>query len=750
MERANTKDRPDSSSPNLEDETCCLQRTPSILEELRLAHTAIIGHTGFVGRNLVQQHSFQHFYSSRNIHTIEGQTYDVVVCCGAPGTKYLANKFPDQDRASIEKLKTHVQRMNVRRLFILISTIDVYAQVGAGLNEDDLSSPEQVTTEPYGRHRYELEQFVRETFPERHLIVRLPGVFGPYLKKNIIYDLINGNIGSWVVLNAQFQFYDLRWLWRDITEFLQKYPELLLQEQESVIAATLPRIWNLFTEPLPQVVEWIRPITSQAPHEPEPMSLVRAVSPSIAEKLMELGTTSPTPARYASTTRYPIYSRDESTCETRSYVHSAKKVFDALRDFIIKAQDALVRESPMPMLGFSMLALEPPVSISQLEQTLEYIKSQVLERLGRESSSLNFALELVPTRLHDVFRSVMRATTAVVNPHSMPELKQSSETKGQSSNESEWVTFWHECGCWDERKGKLKPIVHMIENVGQTLRSALGAEARVCSAQSLLFRVPLALFAATGKSESAPTIDGLRYGPQEIFDHITYRVMPYVRDIAWAARRNYDTLTDNQHTPVLVFGCPKQRSTRGYPQELAEQYLADFFRRLGIEAERRGLRVGIEANPKQYGADILTDYDAVCRLVQTIDHPAITVHFDTGCHYLSLLERGIIAEKSGNEMAQFIGEDALRILHLAGDKLSHIHISQPGLKSISCDGGETDFPHSVYAEVLDKVLSARSPSLPPVYLSVEQLPATEANHQAVLDQLVQSLCVVLSTYLSSK
>jgi len=67
---------------------------------------------------------------------------------------------------------------------------------------------------PYGRHRLELEQFVRESF--HALVVRLPALFGPGLKKNAIYDLINNNQIEKIDSRSVFQFYNVSRLWRDI------------------------------------------------------------------------------------------------------------------------------------------------------------------------------------------------------------------------------------------------------------------------------------------------------------------------------------------------------------------------------------------------------------------------------------------------------------------------------------------------------------------------------------------------------
>lgn len=173
---------------------------------------ALIGYTGFVGSTLMKQASFDAFYRSTNIAEISGKEFDCIVCAGAPAQKWLANKEPERDLEQINSLINCLSTCQ-STTFILISTVDVFKDP-VGVYED--SQIDGAGLQPYGLHRLMLEQFVARQFPN-HLIVRLPGLVGPGLKKNIIYDFLNSNNIHGIESRNIFQFYPMVNLWFDIS-----------------------------------------------------------------------------------------------------------------------------------------------------------------------------------------------------------------------------------------------------------------------------------------------------------------------------------------------------------------------------------------------------------------------------------------------------------------------------------------------------------------------------------------------------
>lgn len=179
-------------------------------------NNALIGHTGFVGGTLQRQADFEELYRSTNIGDVAGRQFDTVVCAGAPGQKWLANREPQADRDSIDTLIRHLSTISCRR-FVLISTVDVFVNP-QGVDEN--APVDETSLQPYGLHRRLLERFVTERFPGS-LIVRLPGLVGPHLRKNVIFDFHNQNNLHAIDSRASFQFYPMVNLWHDIQVALQ-------------------------------------------------------------------------------------------------------------------------------------------------------------------------------------------------------------------------------------------------------------------------------------------------------------------------------------------------------------------------------------------------------------------------------------------------------------------------------------------------------------------------------------------------
>lgn len=177
---------------------------------------ALIGYSGFVGSTLLKQAHFSELYRSANIHEIKNREFDVVMCAGAPAQKWIANRDPVDDRKKIDSLIDHLRTIKCKT-FILISTVDVFKEP---IGVDESTPIEETGLHAYGLHRRLLEKFVEQHFSSC-LIVRLPGLVGPDLRKNVIFDFLNNNNLHTIESRGVFQFYPMVNLWFDIQKALE-------------------------------------------------------------------------------------------------------------------------------------------------------------------------------------------------------------------------------------------------------------------------------------------------------------------------------------------------------------------------------------------------------------------------------------------------------------------------------------------------------------------------------------------------
>ena len=190
---------------------------------------AIVGYTGLVGGNLYKQYkkNYKHIdlFNSKNISKIKKKSiYKKIICAGLPAEKWKANKFPKKDKLNTLKLIKNLKKSKTEK-FILISTIDVNFK------------------HTYGKNRMYLENFVKKNF-KNYSVVRLPGVFGQGLKKNIIYDLINKNQLEKIYYNDHYQWYDLSFLKKNIEEIEKKKKNLYEFYSEPIINRDIIKLFN--------------------------------------------------------------------------------------------------------------------------------------------------------------------------------------------------------------------------------------------------------------------------------------------------------------------------------------------------------------------------------------------------------------------------------------------------------------------------------------------------------------------------
>ncbi len=169
---------------------------------------ALVGWSGFVGGSLDARIAPVARFRSTDVDRLPAADVDEIVCAGAPAEKWRANAEPEADRAGIRRLVDALDGSRAGSC-VLVSTVDVFAD---SRGVDETTPADTAQEQAYGRHRAELEEFVRRRFDDV-LVVRLPGMYGPGLKKNLVYDLIHQPEARFAHQDSSFQFYDVRDLW---------------------------------------------------------------------------------------------------------------------------------------------------------------------------------------------------------------------------------------------------------------------------------------------------------------------------------------------------------------------------------------------------------------------------------------------------------------------------------------------------------------------------------------------------------
>ena len=133
-----------------------------------------------------------------------GQSCDVLINANGNSRKYLAQQLPLVDFAmNVGSVRQSLEDFRYGK-YVLFSSAEVYPDCSGPwtTGEDSVIDPAQQT--PYGFHKYLAEQCVRHR-AGRWLILRLSGFVGPGLKKNAVYDIMNGN-PLWVDPASEFQY----------------------------------------------------------------------------------------------------------------------------------------------------------------------------------------------------------------------------------------------------------------------------------------------------------------------------------------------------------------------------------------------------------------------------------------------------------------------------------------------------------------------------------------------------------------
>lgn len=168
----------------------------------------LLGSQGFVGSafdRLLNERGIAHEAVTRDSYPrAVGRSASILINASTNSRKYLADQDWQADfEASVVSVVRTLQDFSAD-LYVLLSSVDVYNVLDdpAQNGEDERIDPARLST--YGFHKYIAEACVRRHTP-RWLIVRLAGMVGPGLKKNPVFDVLNGRPLS-IHPDSQYQF----------------------------------------------------------------------------------------------------------------------------------------------------------------------------------------------------------------------------------------------------------------------------------------------------------------------------------------------------------------------------------------------------------------------------------------------------------------------------------------------------------------------------------------------------------------
>lgn len=168
------------------------------MNKISAMKVAVIGASGFVGSAFVRylrSHSFGDIelteVARSNYERCSGNYYDVVIHCAGNSRKYFAEQSPFDEFDTSVGVVTRGLRDFPANCHILISSVDVYADLTNQYGTKEESTVSAVSSSHYGFHKYLAEEVVRH-HATSWLVFRLAGMVGPGLKKNPVFDLMNG------------------------------------------------------------------------------------------------------------------------------------------------------------------------------------------------------------------------------------------------------------------------------------------------------------------------------------------------------------------------------------------------------------------------------------------------------------------------------------------------------------------------------------------------------------------------------
>jgi len=160
------------------------------------ADCIVLGGTGLIGSELCAHLARCNWsvlpVASKDYAAKAGARAKVLINCNGNAVRHLAQKDPKWDfEVSVASVERSLFDFSYEQ-YLYLSTVDVYQDVQDPSRNDEAAAVHPDELHPYAFHKWLAERLV-ERFAPRWVIARLGSVVGPGLKKNPVFDLLNGH-----------------------------------------------------------------------------------------------------------------------------------------------------------------------------------------------------------------------------------------------------------------------------------------------------------------------------------------------------------------------------------------------------------------------------------------------------------------------------------------------------------------------------------------------------------------------------
>tara|TARA_B100000029_G_scaffold13067_1_gene13651 strand:- start:862 stop:1626 length:765 start_codon:yes stop_codon:yes gene_type:complete len=172
---------------------------------------AIIGDSGFIGKEIIKTINTDYRYNSNNINLFDknistklnGQIDTIIFLAGDPKIYYYKNNPLECFKNNYEIVKNILKNKNL--FFIYLSSICVYSDLENFSTNPNLGW--NSTTTFYGLSKL-LAEYEIKSSSNNYCILRLGTPFGDGMRKGPLFDILN-NHESYVNLNSRYSFIHL-------------------------------------------------------------------------------------------------------------------------------------------------------------------------------------------------------------------------------------------------------------------------------------------------------------------------------------------------------------------------------------------------------------------------------------------------------------------------------------------------------------------------------------------------------------